>query len=156
MSAHDELKALLQEDIRQLDMLAELLVREKAVLASPDIQPLQEITPLKNQVLDGIRDRAKQKIRVLVGMGYTPAAGEPSRFIRAGGLSELHELWKEADTKMRSCQQTNQNNGRVLGHLQKRLTRLTDIFRGASSQQKLYGARGQQTSVSGSSILASA
>ncbi|MEP3587932.1 MAG: flagellar export chaperone FlgN, partial [Marinobacter sp.] len=82
--------------------------------------------------------------------------GEPSRFIRAGGTDDLYQLWKAADQKMRECQSLNQNNGRVVGHLQKRLARVTDIFRGASGQQKLYGAQGQQTNVSSSTVFASA
>lgn len=156
MAAIDELKTLLSDDIRQLDTLAELLSSEKDLLASPDIEPLQVITSQKDTILGEIRERAKQKIRLLVGMGYRPDAGEPSRFIRAGGMDELYQLWKAADDKLRLCQALNQNNGRVVGHLQKRLTRLTDIFRGASAQQKLYGAKGEQTTVSSGNILASA
>lgn len=89
-------------------------------------------------------------------MGYRPESGEPSRFIRSAGFSDLFELWQEADQKLRTCQTLNQTNGRVISHLQKRLSRLTDIFRGATGQQKLYGAQGQQTTVSSSTVLASA
>ena len=156
MAAIDELKTLLSDDIRQLETLAELLHREKQVLSSQDVKPLQIITEQKNHVLSDIRERARQKIRLLVSMGYRPDSGEPSRFIRAGGMDDLYQLWKTADQKLRECQSANQNNGRVVGHLQKRLTRITDIFRGASAQQKLYGAQGQQTSVSSRTILASA
>ncbi|MFV8570727.1 flagella synthesis protein FlgN [Marinobacter sp. SBS5] len=156
MAAIDELKTLLSEDLRQLEGLADLLLREKQALSSPDISPLQELTQEKNQILGAIRDRARQKIHLLVNMGYRPDSGEPSRFIQAGGMSDLHQLWKAADQKLRECQSLNQNNSRVVSHLQKRLARVTDIFRGASSQQKLYGAQGQQTSVSSSTVFASA
>ncbi|WP_372963907.1 flagella synthesis protein FlgN [Marinobacter sp.] len=156
MAAIDELKTLLCEDLRQLDILADLLIREKQVLSSPDINPLQEITEQKSRLLGDIRERARQKIHLLVSLGYRPDSGEPSRFIRAGGMDELYQLWKSADQKLRECQAINHNNGRVVGHLQKRLARVTDIFRGASAQQKLYGSQGQQTSVSSRTILASA
>ena len=53
MNAHEQLKAILQEDIRQLELLAELLHQEKSVLSSADIQPLQEMTSRKNQILEG-------------------------------------------------------------------------------------------------------
>lgn len=156
MAAIDELKTLLSTDIRQLETLADVLSQEKDVLSSSDIRPLQDITTEKNTILAEVRERAKQKIRLLVSMGYRPDAGEPSRFIRASGEEDLYQLWKAADQKLRACHDLNQNNGRVVGHLQKRLNRLTDIFRGASSQQKLYGAKGEQTNVSNSTILASA
>lgn len=89
-------------------------------------------------------------------MGFRPESGDPSRFIRSAGLNDLYALWQEADTKLRECHMLNENNGRIINHLQKRLTRLTDIFRGASGQQKLYGAKGQHTTVSNRTVLASA
>jgi len=159
MAATTDLKNLLSEDVRELDSLADLLAQEKEVLGSADVSALtslQEITEQKNTLLENIRSRAKQKIRLLVSMGYKPNAGAPSRFIKTSGLSELHELWATADSKLRFCQSVNENNGRIVGHLQKRLGRLTEIFRGASAQQKLYGAKGQQTGASNRTMLASA
>ncbi|GHD47428.1 flagella synthesis protein FlgN [Marinobacter persicus] len=156
MAAIDDLKHLLSEDVRELDVLADLLSREKDLLGDADVRALEDVTREKNSLLEGIRERAKQKIRLLVNIGYKPDAGAPSRFIRASGEKELYQLWSTADSKLRFCQSVNENNGRILGHLQKRLSRITDIFRGASSQQKLYGAKGQQTGVSSSTVLASA
>lgn len=156
MAAINDLKNLLTEDVQALDALADILAQEKEVLGSADMTALQSITEQKNLLLEGIRDRAKQKIRLLVSIGYKPDAGAPSRFIRASGLTELYDLWTSADSKLRFCQSVNENNGRVVGHLQKRLNRLTEIFRGASAQQKLYGATGEKTGNSSRTMLASA
>ncbi|MGM0769889.1 MAG: flagella synthesis protein FlgN [Pseudomonadota bacterium] len=156
MAAIDELNNLLSQDIRQLQTLADLLEQEKSCLASSDMRALETITAEKNAVLEQVRARAKQKIHHLVAIGYRPESGAPSRFIRSAGLTELAELWAQANERLTFCQELNRNNGRVISHLQKRLTRLTDIFRGASSQQKLYGAHGEQTGVSNRTILASA
>lgn len=156
MAAIDDLKNLLSQDISQLDTLADILDREKACLASSDLQALNSLTKEKNDLLSAIRERARQKIRTLVQMGYRPESGEPSRFIRSAGLSDLDQLWQDADRKLRACQTLNQTNGRVISHLQKRLSRLTDIFRGSTSQPKLYGAHGEQTTVSSRTVLASA
>ncbi len=156
MAAIDDLKTLLAQDISQLDELADLLGKEKTLLGNSDLRQLEALTQEKNRLLGAIRERAKQKIRTLVQMGYRPENGEPSRFIRSAGLIDVTELWQQADSKLKTCQALNQTNGRVISHLQKRLSRLTDIFRGATGQQKLYGARGEQTSVSSSTVLASA
>ncbi|MCM0612220.1 flagellar protein FlgN [Marinobacter sediminum] len=156
MAAIDDLKDLLSQDVRQLKELANVLQNEKTLLSTSDIRALDSLTAEKNQLLSEIRERAKQKIRTLVAMGYQPDSGEPSRFIHSAGLTELYDLWKEADTQMSECQILNQNNGRVMSHLQKRLARLTDIFRGANATQKLYGAKGEHTSVSSRTVLASA
>jgi len=156
MAAIDDLKNLLSLDVRQLESLAEILQKEKSCLSVSDTKALGTLTQEKNAVLAEIRERAKQKIRTLVAMGFRPDSGDPSRFIRSAGLNDLYALWQEADAKLRECRILNENNGRIINYLQKRLTRLTDIFRGASGQQKLYGAKGQQTTISSRTVLASA
>ena len=156
MAAIDDLKTLLSQDVSQLETLADILNQEKSCLSGSDIRQLEALTGEKNRVLERIRESAKRKIRLLVEMGFRPESGEPSRFIRSAGLPELFTLWEEADKRLRSCQEMNHTNGRVISHLQKRLSRLTDIFRGVAGHQKLYGAQGEQKAVSHSTILASA
>ncbi len=156
MSSIIDLKELLSRDVQQLQELTDILRKERSCLSSSDLSELQGLTTQKNQILDQIRDRARQKIRVLVALGYQPDKASPSRFIQSTGQTELFELWKQADRQMQECKTLNQNNGRVISHLQKRLSRLASIFRGATGQQKLYGAKGECTTVSGTNILASA
>ncbi|WP_100640236.1 flagella synthesis protein FlgN [Marinobacter salexigens] len=156
MAATDDLKHLISLDIRQLETLADILKKENSCLSESNAKELESLTRQKNAILGEIRERAKQKIHTLVAMGFRPDNGDPTRFIRSAGLDDLYTLWLEADTKLRECHTLNENNGRIVSHLQKRLNRLTDIFRGASGQQKLYGAKGQQTTVSSRTVLASA
>ncbi|WP_336368227.1 flagella synthesis protein FlgN [Marinobacter sp. C2H3] len=156
MAAINDLNHLLEQDLQQLDRLVQLLEQEKAVLGSADIKALQALTTEKDALLGDIRERARQKIRLLVAIGYRPDLGEPSRFLRGAGLNDTFSLWIAAKAGLERCQDLNAGNGKVIGHLQKRLGRLTDIFRGTSEQPKLYGAKGQQTGLGGSSILASA
>jgi len=156
MASIIDLKDLLSRDVQQLEELESILRKEKTCLSSSDISQLQALTAQKQQLLDQLRERARQKIRVLVAIGYQPDKGTPSRYIQSTGQTELYELWKQADRQMQECKTQNQNNGRVISHLQKRLSRLTSIFRGAAGQQKLYGAKGECTEVSGTNILASA
>lgn len=156
MASIIDLKDLLSRDVQQLEELESILRKEKTCLSSSDLSQLQALTAQKQQLLDQLRERARQKIRVLVAIGYQPDKGTPSRYIQSTGQTELYELWRQADRQMQECKTQNQNNGRVISHLQKRLSRLTSIFRGAAGQQKLYGAKGECTEVSGTSILASA
>ncbi|WP_420391091.1 flagella synthesis protein FlgN [Marinobacter sp.] len=156
MAAIDELKDLLSQDIRQLESLADVLQQEKACLSTSDIRKLETLTGEKNTLLGQIRDRAKLKIRLLVSMGFRPENGAPSRFILSAGLSDVYDLWQGADERLKTCHQLNSNNGRVVSHLQKRLSRLTDIFRGVAGHQTLYGAQGEQKAVSHRTVLASA
>lgn len=156
MAAIDDLTQLLNEDIRDLDRLRDTLAAEKEALKGSEISAMEPLTQAKNTLLNLVRDRAKQKVHALVAMGYRPDAGAPSQFIRSAGLTDLTKLWQTAEQKLALCQEMNGLNGRIISHLQKRLTSLTDIFRGSSGQAKLYGASGQQTSLGQRNILASA
>lgn len=156
MSATQELQHLLESDIQQLNTLRALLEEEAALLRTPDVRGLEPLTRRKNDILDQIRGRAREKVHALVRAGYRPELGDPSRFIRSAGLTELADTWNLATAALADCKALNQQNSRIVGHLQTRLARLTDIFRGSSGQQKLYGASGQQTNVGQRNILASA
>lgn len=156
MSAIAELKQLLENDIHQLRQLIALMNEESRVLRNRDVKALEPLAARKGKLLDDVRTRAREKVHLLVKIGYRPDQGEPSRFIRSAGLTELTSLWSEAQKLLTQCQGINSQNSRTVSHLQKRLARLTDIFRGSSNQQKLYGASGEQTSVGQRNILASA
>jgi flagella synthesis protein FlgN len=156
MSNIDELKNLLEQDIRQLNTLGELLRQEKSLLSGSDAKALESLTQEKDQHLNQIRERAKVKIRLLVAMGFRPEQGEPSRFLQSAGLIDAFRLWQDASEKLALCQTLNQTNGRIIAHLQKRLGKLTEIFRGATGRDKLYGAKGLEEAVSHSNVLASA
>ncbi|MEQ5833573.1 flagellar protein FlgN [Marinobacter mangrovi] len=156
MAAIDDLKALLHKDIQQLEQLGGLLASEKQLLKTSDMAGLEALTREKNHLLNEVRERAKRKIHALVAMGFNPRHGQPSTFIRAAGVEELTQLWNEAENRLKACQRLNQVNGRIIGNLQQRLGRLTEIFRGCADQAKLYGAKGQSTAVSHKTVLASA
>lgn len=156
MSTADKLQGLLDQDLEQLRQLMMLLEEEKTLLANADVRAIEPLTEQKNTLLTGIRERARQKVHLLVEMGFRPEQGHPSRFIRSAGLTDLYQSWEKAQAALADCHTLNQQNSKVVSHLQTRLARLTDIFRGSSGQQKLYGASGQQTSVGQRNILASA
>jgi flagella synthesis protein FlgN len=156
MSHLDELNDLLNKDNLQLKALEAVLEKEKSLLSGSDVKSLASVTREKNHHLDQVRDRAKTKIRLLVAMGFRPDQGQPSRFLRSAGLVDAVAAWEEASRRLTHCQTLNQANGRVIAHLQKRLSRLTEIFRGATGQDKLYGAKGQEEAVSHRNVLASA
>ena len=156
MSTVDKLQALLEQDLDQLRQLRNVLEEEKAVLGNADVRGIEPLTEKKNTLLASIRERARQKVHLLVDMGFRPDQGHPSRFIRSAGLTDLYQCWESAQGMLAECHALNQQNSKVVSHLQARLAKLTDIFRGSSGQQKLYGATGQQTSVGQRNILASA
>lgn len=158
-TSFETLDQLLRKDEANLDRLAEVLEQEHQALAGNEMGQLEQATSEKNELLDALRDRAKQKIRVLARMGYRPDSGQAiSAFLReqAGAQSTLMERWEGAQKRLNECQYRNEVNGRILGHLQRRLSRISDIIRGAGQQQSLYGSTGESHSLTQSQVFVSA
>ena len=153
------LDQLLQKDETNLAQLAEVLEQEHAALAGNDMETLEQATREKDDLLSALRERAREKIHLLVQLGYRPNSGQSaSDFLReqAGTDSSLIKRWHSAQKQLSHCQHRNAVNGRILGHLQRRLSRVSDIIRGADQKQALYGSTGESRSLTDSQVFASA
>jgi flagella synthesis protein FlgN len=151
-----ELKTLLHHDLSSLETLGELLREERLALGANDMATVEALVGRKNQLLDSVRERARQKVRHLVAAGFKPTSGAPSEFLQQSGDKELKDLWHATHQAMAECQAANSVNGQVINHLQKRIGRLSEIIRGVNPNQKLYGAGGREEAVSHKSVLANA
>lgn len=153
----DGLKSLLRKDEANLEQLLAILETEHRALASNDMTTLENATNEKDELLKAIRERAKRKIRLLTQLGYRPDSVEsPSLFLeRISGDASLMERWRRAQKQLEHCQHRNAVNGRILGHLQRRITRISDIIRGADRNQSLYGSAGETQSLNHSQVLTS-
>lgn len=152
----EALKTLLQQDITSLTELGGLLRQERQALARNDIVTVGTLVERKNGLLDLLRARAHEKVNLLVAAGYQSAAGQPSSFILQLGDTALNELWAAATEAMDECQAANTVNGQVVNHLQKRVGRLSEIIRGVSPGQKLYGSAGREEALCHKTVLANA
>ncbi len=154
----NDLKALLKKDLANLEQLHKVLQGEHEALRNNNALDLEQAATEKDRLLKAIRERAKTKIRLLVNLGYHPDSGEtPSDFLqKKTGDQVLIELWRNAQSQLETCQRTNAVNGRIINHMQRRLTRISDIIRGADRNQSLYGKAGETQSLTHSSVLASA
>ncbi|MGM0451117.1 MAG: flagella synthesis protein FlgN [Pseudomonadota bacterium] len=153
------LDQLLEKDETNLTRLAEVLEQEHAALANNDMASLEEATREKDELLGALRERARKKIHVLAQLGYRPDGGKTaSEFMveQVGSDSKLMERWQSAQQQLSECQHRNAVNGRILGHLQRRLSRISDIIRGADQKQSLYGSAGESRSLTDSHVFASA
>lgn len=151
-----ELKALLEQDLSSLEALSGLLQEEQKALGANEMMTLAAVVSAKNSILDGLRARAREKVRHLVAAGFKPNNGAPSEFLERLGDDDLTGLWHKVHKAMSRCQAANVTNGQVITHLQKRTARLSEIIRGVNPSHKLYGAGGREESVSHKSVLANA
>lgn len=152
-----DLKTLLKKDLANLEQLHNTLHSEHEALRANDASTLEQTATDKDRLLKAIRERAKTKIRLLVNLGYHPDSGEsPSSFLgRTTGDQALIGLWHNAQSQLEECQRRNAVNGRIINHMQRRLTRISDIIRGADRNQSLYGKAGETQSLNHSNVLAS-
>ena len=154
----DELKSLLKRDLANLDQLEKTLETEHEALSRNDMEHLDQAREQKDELLKAIRERAKRKIHILVNMGYRPDSGRAaSAFLREEtGDEGLITAWQEAQKKLEACQRRNAVNGRIINHMQRRLTRISDIIRGSNPNQSLYGSGGETRSLNASNVLTTA
>lgn len=157
MAYSDDLLKQLDNDVHTLKQLKEMLDQEQDALKVNDLETLQRIHPEKHTCLEQLRHSARQKVHLLVQMGFRPDSGiETSQFIQSLGKNALTERWQQAHQALAECQFVNEVNGRVIAHLQRRVERLTTIIRGQDAQPKLYGKEGRETGLGGSMLVASA
>ncbi len=154
----DELKSLLKRDLANLDQLEKTLDTEHEALSQNDMEGLDEARVQKDDLLKAIRERAKRKIHILVNLGYRPDSGRSaSGFLQEEtGDEGLISTWLEAQEKLETCQRRNAVNGRIINHMQRRLTRISDIIRGSNPNQSLYGSGGETRSLNASNVLTTA
>jgi len=152
----DQLAALLNTDLQSLDLLDAALQQEHQALEKNTSEALESATREKNALLEQLRERARQKVHLLVDLGYRPDKGAPSAFLEHNGApARMLELWHRAQSRLEDCQRQNAVNGRIISHMQRRLTRMADILRGNDRSQRLYGAAGQTQNLNHNSVLAS-
>lgn len=152
----EDLKKRLIGDAQDLKALKAIIEQEKILLSENRVNELEPLANQKGELLSRIRESARQKIHLLVQIGFRPDQGEPSKFIQSLGDAALLARWQDAHQALVDCQFHNEVNGRIVSHLQRRVSRLSDIIRGKDLQPALYGASGKQQRMGGGQVLASA
>ena len=152
----EELETLLGSDLQSLQQLNRALAREHQALEHNSADDLSALSEEKNRLLETLRQSARRKVHLLVEMGFRPNQGVPSQFLRENGASDaLLGLWQKAQTGLEICQRKNAVNGRIINHMQRRLSRMADILRGNDRSQRLYGSAGETQNLNHNSVLAS-
>jgi len=152
----NELKALLRQDLADLDLLNTRLTEETEALKQRDAGSIKSLASAKSQLVNTIETRAKAKAKIL---------GHPEIGVRPGQVSagvaqlldtELTELWQTSLENLENCQSINKVNGLVITRSLQRTQKIINIVRGQSTAPKLYGNQGNEVAYSGSQGIAKA
>ena len=152
----DRLKALLQEDLKDLTHLSEILQKERSAIKERSTDNIKKISSEKSSSLKSIEYRAKQKAQLFVAAGYSIKAGAFERAVVEMNDPELNILWTEVNQALKHCKEQNTVNGTVVSHSLKRVNKLMSIIRGQNNKPNLYGSSGREHAIGGMNSIAKA
>jgi flagellar biosynthesis/type III secretory pathway chaperone len=153
----EQLTALLNADFTELDQLEFLLGKEKTCLQQRDRLGLEKLASQKQQIIQSIERRAKQKAALLASSPLKIRPGQVREKLSELNDKNLLALWDSTATKLDTCKQRNQVNGTIISHSLLRANRLMNILRGhSSSPTTTYGQTGKTRNYGGSTTLARA
>lgn len=153
----EQLTALLTADFTELDQLEFALNKEKTLLQQRDRTSLDKITAQKQQIIESIERRAKQKAALLASSPLKIRPGQVREKLASINDKNLLDLWDGTAAKLETCKQRNQVNGAIISLSLLRTNRLMNILRGHnSSPTTTYGQTGKTRNYGGSSTIARA
>lgn len=153
----EQLSALLNADLTELEQLEFVLDNEKTSLQQRDRVALDKLATQKQQIIQSIERRAKQKAALLASSPLKIRPGQVRDKLAALNNRSLLDLWDNTVTKLDTCKQRNQVNGAIISHSLLRTNRLMNILRGhASAPTTTYGQTGKARNYGGSTSIARA
>ena len=149
----EQLKTLVQQDISDLEQLNQVLIQEKQLLATRDVEQIKRISSQKDALVKQVETRAKQKAKLLATSGLGIKPGNVTATLETYGDQQLLTSWKASLELLDQCKRRNEVNGAIITRSQHRTAKLMTIIRGQNATPSLYGQKGKQSIMSGRQTL---
>lgn len=134
----------LRQDISACQNLLTLLDSERQALKARNPEQLEEVIHNKTILLLHLEQSAKQRSQWVT----QSAAGQKSESLWLGLLRKLdpalENSWLEFRELLKTCQEQNEINGKLLARNQQVFDRLLAIVRGQQENSPLYTAKGSR------------
>ena len=141
-----ELQNLLEKDRTQLDMLARLLLDEKACLEKRDLEQLNVLLQQKQQVLTAIEqdDHARRQLLAKAGLKENQTSLPELRRLlsKSTDYTALVELIESVEKRLLHCRELTEINSAIVHRSRINTQRTLGILRGPSALQGLYTSHG--------------
>lgn len=141
-----ELQNLLEKDRTQLDMLAKLLLDEKACLEKRDLEQLNVLLQQKQQVLTAIEqdDHARRQLLAKAGLKENQTSLPELRRLlsKSPDYTALVELIESVEKRLLQCRELTEINSAIVHRSRINTQRTLGILRGPSALQGLYTSHG--------------
>lgn len=137
----------LQEEMKAMRSLAELLEKEQAALVNGKVEDLAQLTVNKAGVLNNISALEKVRNRHLLNLGFSAdVAGMKSWLQQVPAESETGRLWAELLAMTAKANENNRTNGILINrHMNVTQSALKILQPNAPGAGSLYGPSGHAT-----------
>lgn len=136
----------IRQDIRIAETLSTLLDKEQEALAIRSQNELGKILTEKQALLARLENSAQQRskwVNFLVQHSKLSTQECWDRLLKELDANTLPPLWQEFQSKISSCQERNEINGKAISRGQRTLKQLLGILRGQHIESpKLYNSLG--------------
>jgi flagella synthesis protein FlgN len=141
-----ELQKLLEKDRTQLDMLAQLLLEEKACLEKRDLEQLNVLLQKKQTVLTAIEhdDHARSQLLTKAGLKDGQISLPKLRQLLSASPEHqaLAELVESVENRLQHCRELTEINSVIVHRSRINTQRTLGILRGPTALTGLYTSHG--------------
>ncbi len=138
---------ILQAEIKQVQVLLELLTEEYQLLQSHTPEPLEKLTQKKQQQIEKLETTVIQQNLFLQQQELTPDRNGIENFIQqAPSDSPIRAQWEEFEELLDASRKQNEINGGMLAQSRRQVTHALNLLHGITEAQKTYGPSGESCS----------
>ena len=133
--------------------LLSLLKDEEEALSHQNLQLLPEITSKKNNLIQEFLSLKSKRQQNLAPLGVPLEESNIASWIKKEKAPELHTLWEELTQTLKSCQEINNLNGKMIQMLSASNRNALQVLVGKDPTQSIYGPGSVSSNISKINII---
>lgn len=126
-------------DIEAMQALLDLLHREQAALLSDEINEIEQLTPIKTDIIDKLQKSNDNRISAFLNVNKTDSF---TVWLEKHNDQSLTNAWTELMSLTSKAKEMNSTNSLLLNQLAIRNQRYLSFLKGDNQEQVLYGRDG--------------
>lgn len=143
MPLQQQLRALLDQEVENLQSLLDILTREYDSLARSDVASLEQGTALKNQALSIQAGLASKRHHLVTTHLGSHSDKQLSEYVARSGDASLQAAFSRLSELAEQCHDKNRSNGRLIAQKQAQTRGALDILRHTDSSSATYSHSGK-------------
>ena len=135
-------KFILEHFKNELEVSKELLTllnKEELILSHQDLPQLPEITVLKNNLIQRFLQLKTSRHNQLSAYGLPKDESQIGVWISQQSHLDLHQTWAELTNTLQTCQEVNQQIGKMIHKLSASNRAAIQVLEGQDPTQSIYG-----------------